>query len=77
MNPAAMMKMMGAFNTFKNNHPKFTAFLGAVFTGGIPEGTVIEITVTKPNQAPLTSNMKVMQSDLDLVNSLREMGSNQ
>ena len=76
MNPAAMMKMMSAFNTFKKNHPKFTAFLGAVFTGGIPEGTVIEITVTKPNQSPITSNMQVMQSDLDLVNSLKDLKGN-
>ena len=73
MNPAAMMKMMGAFNTFKKNHPKFTQFLGVVFMGGIPEGTVIEITVTKPNQAPLTSNMQVMQSDLELVESLKDL----
>ena len=75
MNPAAMMKMMGALNTFKGNHPKFVAFLGYVFSGGIPEGTVIEITVTKPNQEPVTSNMKVTQSDLDLFNSLKDIGA--
>lgn len=74
MNPAATMKIMGAFNAFKNNHPKFTAFLGTVFTGGIPEGSIIEITVTKPGQAPITSNMKVMQSDLELVEGLKELG---
>lgn len=77
MNPANMMKMMGAFNTFKNNHPKFTAFLGTVFNGGMPEGTIIEITVTKPGQAPITSNMRVMQSDLELVDTLKEMGMNE
>lgn len=76
MNPAAMMKMMGAFNTFKSNHPKFTAFLSTVFMGGMPEGTIIEITVTKPDQAPITSNMRVMQSDLELVNSLKDLGNN-
>ena len=50
MNPAAMMKVMNAMNTFKANHPKFMAFLSYVFQGGFPEGTVIEITVTKPGQ---------------------------
>lgn len=74
MNPAAMMKVMGAVNTFKGNHPKFIAFLNYVFTSGIPEGTVIEITVTKPNEEPITSNMKVTQSDLDLFNSLKDVG---
>ena len=44
MNPAAMMKVMSAVNTFKGNHPKFMAFLSYVFSSGFPEGTVIEIT---------------------------------
>ena len=76
MNPAAMMKVMGAVNTFKSNHPKFMAFLNYVFAGGFPEGTVIEITVTKPGQEPITSNMKVTQSDLDLFDSLKDVGMN-
>lgn len=73
MNPAAMMKVMGAVNTFKGNHPKFIAFLNYVFSSGISEGTVIEITVTKPNEEPITSNMKVTQSDLDLFDSLKDV----
>ena len=73
MNPAAMMKIMGAMNTFKGNHPKFMAFLNYVLSSGFPEGTVIEITVTKPGQEPVTSNMKVTQSDLDLFESLKDI----
>ncbi len=76
MNPAAMMKIMGAMNTFKGNHPKFMAFLSYVFSSGFPEGTVIEISVTKPGQEPVTSNMKVTQSDLDLFDSLKDVGMN-
>ena len=74
MNPAAMMKVMSAVNTFKGNHPKFMAFLNYVIAGGFPEGTVIEITVTKPEQEPITSNMKVTQSDLELFDSLKDIG---
>lgn len=74
MNPAAMMKAMSAMNTFKANHPKFMAFLSYVFSSGFPEGTVIEITVTKPGEEPVTSNMKVTQSDLDLFDSLKDVG---
>ena len=73
MNPAMMMKIMGAKNKFNQNHPKFMAFLNAAFTGGIEEGTVIEITVTKPGQGPLTSNLRVTRDDLELMESLREM----
>ena len=37
------------------------------------KGTVIEITVTKPGEQPVTSNMKVMQSDIDIVNELKTL----
>ncbi len=48
INPAIAMKIMNAKNKFTKNHPKFVSFLGTIFQTGIPEGTVIEITVTKP-----------------------------
>ena len=37
MNPAAIMKLMSAKNKFTSNHPKFSAFLNAVFSRGIEE----------------------------------------
>jgi len=76
MNPAILMKLMNAKNTFSKNHPKFEAFINNVILGGngIPEGTIIEITVTKPGEEPITTNIKVQQSDLDMVESLKELG---
>ncbi len=74
MNPAALMKMMNAKNKFEKNHPKFVAFLGAMFRGGIDEGTIIEITVQKPGQEAVTSNLRVTQDDLDLFNELKDLG---
>ena len=68
MNPAAIMKLMSAKN-------KFTAFLNAVFSRGIEEGTIIEITVQRPGEQPLTSNIKVQQSDIELLESLKQMGN--
>ena len=35
MNPASLMKIMNARNKFVENHPKFAAFLNAVFSAGI------------------------------------------
>ena len=75
MNPAAMMKLMNAKNKFTANHPKFAAFLNAVFSRGIEEGTVIEITVQRPGESPITSNIKVKDSDLELLQSLKDMGN--
>lgn len=73
MNPASIMKIMNAKNKFTENHPKFSAFLNAVFSAGIVEDTVIEITVTRPGEDPITTNMKVKQSDLDLLNELKDI----
>lgn len=73
MNPGSIFKLMSAKNKFQNTHPKFVAFLSACFGGGIPEGTIIEVTVTKPGQAPITSNIKVQQSDLELLSELKEL----
>lgn len=71
MNPASIMKLMAAKNQFSSNHPKFEAFLQAVFSRRMEEGTVIEITVTRPGESPVTSNIKVQQSDLELLEELK------
>ena len=73
MNPATLMKIMKAKNQFTDNHPRFVAFLNAAFSGGIEEDTIIEITVQKPGQGALTSNIKVKQSDLDLLQELKNL----
>lgn len=74
MNPSSIMKILSAKNTFTANHPKFSAFINAVFRNGIEEGTIIEITVQKQGQEPITSNIKVQQSDLELLQELMELG---
>ena len=71
MNPASIMKLMSAKNQFSNNHPKFEAFLNSVLSREIEEGTVIEMTVTRPGEKPLTANIKVQQSDLELLEELK------
>ncbi len=73
MSPASIMKMMKAKNTFTANHPKFVSFLQYAFGSGIPADSVIEITVTKPGQEPVTSNIRVLQSDLELLDSLKDI----
>lgn len=73
MNPAAMIKLMNAKGAFEKNHPKFIAFIKAVTARKIEEGTVIEISVQRPGEEPLTANVKVRQDDLELLNGLKEL----
>ena len=71
MDPSSMFKAMNAVNTFKGNHPKFFSFIDSVVRPGIPVDTVIEITVTKPGEESITTNIKVKESDLQLFESLK------
>ena len=73
MNPAAMMQIASAFQKFAATHPKFVAFVKTMFGRGITEGTIIELTVTNPGQDPVTTNIRVQQSDLELIKQIQDM----
>ena len=68
INPAAAMKVMKAKNQFVSNHPKFAAFFRNVLTGGVQEGTV-----TRRGEEPMTTNMRVQQSDIELFQNLKDL----
>ena len=74
MNPASILKLISAKAQFESSHPKFMAFIKKVFSVPMEEGTVVEITVTAPGGDPLTANIKVQQSDLELFAELWELG---
>lgn len=73
MNPQNMMQVLAALNTFKNSHPKVVSFINHFLSGGIPEGTVIEMSVTRPGEETVTTNMKVTDSDISLFEALKGM----
>ena len=73
INPASLMKVIGMRNKFINNHPKVAEFFRRVVVNGMPEGTIIEVTVTKPGEDPITTNMKVLASDLEIMNELKNL----
>ena len=68
-----IMKIKQAWDTFTNNHPKFPAFLQAVKRRGIEEGSVVEVIITDPKGEKLETSIRVKQSDLDLVDTLKNM----
>lgn len=73
INPAALFKAKQALSRFTANHPRFVSFIQVTLQEGIPEGSVIEITVTKPGGEPVTTNMKVQPSDIELFKELKEL----
>ncbi|WP_242826588.1 hypothetical protein [Oribacterium sp. NK2B42] len=73
INPAEMMKIAGIMKKFQSNHPKVVAFMQHTFSNSIPVGSVIELTITKPGQDPVTTNFKVLEDDVEMVETLKKM----
>ena len=71
INPASLMKIRNLKNRFEQTHPKFVAFCSNVLGQGVSEGTIIELTVTKPGEKPVTTNIKVRESDIELLEELK------
>ena len=71
LNPMKLLELKNLWTAFTVRHPKFPQFLTAVQQAGIPEGTVIEVTITPPDGKTFTSNLKVTAEDIDAVKSLQ------
>lgn len=72
MNPKKLLKMQMAWKQFNETHPRVLPFIKAVEAAGIREGTIISITVETPEGEKLESNIKVQQSDLELLRGMKE-----
>ena len=73
INPAKLLKLKGAWDTFTKNHPKFPLFLNAVSKSGLPEDSIIEITITNPPGQTFSTNVKITKSDRELFDTLSDM----
>lgn len=73
LNPLQLMKLFGMNQKFQKNHPKVSAFFRTHFAGGLTEGTVLEISVTKPGEETVSTNMRIRKEDLELLEELKKM----
>ena len=72
MDPRRMMKLKASLAQFNNNHPKLLPFLQSLEKDGLAAGSVIEMRVTTPEGRTKTANIKVKESDLELLRSLKQ-----
>ena len=76
-NIGTMMKLQSALKTFNANHPRVMPFFKAVGAEGVTDGMVIDMTVRTPEGKSMTSNIKVQQSDLELIETLKNLNMNE
>ena len=70
MNPFALP---GIIKKLETAHPKAASFVRNELMTGLPEGTIIEMTVTKPGREPRTTNVRITQEDLQALNEIKAM----
>ncbi len=73
MNPMAILSLKSSFEKFQENHPRFVQFLKAMSESGIQEGTIFECKTITPDGKEMTTNIKITQDDLGLLDKLKEL----
>ncbi len=76
LNPAMLFKIKGAWEKFVSNHPKFPMFLRAASATGIKEGYIIEVKITDTDGKTICTNVKLTDSDMDLIDMIKDMSTN-
>ena len=73
INPMKFMQVKSMLATLKQNHPKFPSFLDAVSKRALCKDTIIEIKVTTPDGESLESNLRLKESDLEVLRQMQEL----
>ncbi len=74
-NPADLFKVRSAAAKFNANHPKLLPFFAATKDKAMTPGSVIEIAITDPSGEKIETNLRVQESDIELINLLMEIGA--
>ena len=72
MNFQSLLQLKSLWQRFPDQHPKFPAFLRAA-QPALKEGSVIAFSITTPEGKIIESNLKVTSTDLELIESLKQM----
>lgn len=75
INPTIIFQMKNMWERFERNHPKFPRFLAVVGKECMQAGTVLEISVTKPDGENITSNIRLTEDDMELIAALRDLAA--
>lgn len=70
MNPMEMMQFAKELENFKKNHPKVAKFLALEFGKGLPEGSILELKITRPGEEEKVSNMRILPDDQNFLKRL-------
>ena len=73
MNPENVFKLLQLKKKLEHKHPKAVSFVQRVLLSGLPEGSVVEMSVTKPGENKVTTNIRVTADDLEMMEELKNL----
>ncbi|MCQ2561669.1 MAG: hypothetical protein MJ186_06445 [Clostridia bacterium] len=71
---SSIMKIKQSWDSFCAAHPKFPGFLSSVRAKGFCEGQEIAIAIRYPDGTEYKTGIRVKESDLALLDTLKNMG---
>ena len=76
INPAQLFQLKRVKDTFVNEHPKVAQFAAYVASTGVEEGTVLSVSLKRPDGKTISTNMQVTASDLEALQILKGLAGN-
>ncbi len=70
LNPVDLVTLGSKIQTFKEQHPKFPAFVKKVGKEAIAEGAVLEVKVTSTEGQDYVTNLRLTSEDVELLNTI-------
>lgn len=74
---AMAQKVKPLLDNFRAEHPKFPLFLNAIQQDGLRKGSVLEISVTSPEGKNYTTNIRLTDNDMELLEMIKNLKSMQ
>ena len=70
--PTILFKLNELKNRFQKDHPKVVQFFERENFFDLPEGTVIELTITRPDKEPVSTNLRLNAEDVKALHTFRK-----
>ena len=70
MNPVDMLQLGTKIQTFKEQHPRFPAFIKKVGKEAIKENAIVEVKVTSVEGQDYVTNLRLTPEDIELLQTI-------
>ena len=74
INPMQVLKLKDQLKAFTGRQPGCTSFVRAIRRKGLPEDSVLDLTITSPDGKTMSTNLRLSAEDIAFVRTISELG---